>query len=83
VMSKMPGIGDIPILGELFKSHSINRTNTDLLVLVTPVIVDPASGEASTTPVPARPVEPVKNLDSEHFDKKLGADKGTTKLTGM
>jgi len=83
VMSKMPGIGDIPILGELFKSHQINRTNTDLVVLVTPVIVDPASGEASTTPVPERPVEPVKNLDSEHFDKKLGADKGTTKLTGM
>jgi len=82
-MSKMPGIGDIPILGELFKSHSINRSNTDLVVLVTPVIVDPAGGEASTTQPPRLPVEPVKNLDTEHFDEKLGADKGTTKLTGM
>ena len=29
---KMPGIGDIPILGQLFRSKSYNRTNTELLV---------------------------------------------------
>ena len=43
-LSKMPGIGDIPILGELFKSRSVNRTNSELIVLVTPTIVDPVSG---------------------------------------
>ena len=43
-LSKVPGIGDIPILGELFKSRNVNRTNSELIVLVTPTIVDPVSG---------------------------------------
>ena len=40
-LSKIPWIGDVPILGELFKSRNVNRTNSELLVLVTPSIVDP------------------------------------------
>ena len=40
-LSKVPGIADIPVLGQLFRSRSINRSNTELLVLVTPHIVDP------------------------------------------
>ena len=43
-LSKVPGIGDIPILGELFKSRNINKTDSELIVLVTPTIVDPVSG---------------------------------------
>ena len=34
--SKVPGIGDIPILGNLFRSRSVSRSNGELLVLVTP-----------------------------------------------
>ena len=51
-LSKIPGIGDIPILGELFKSKNNDITNTELLVLVTPVIVDPVGrrdGSSSAT----------------------------------
>src|SRR5579862_1408249 len=40
-LSKMPGIGDIPILGKLFQSRSINKTNDELLIVVTPRIVHP------------------------------------------
>lgn len=40
-LSKMPGIGDIPLLGKLFQSRSIQKTNTELLVLVTPELVQP------------------------------------------
>ena len=40
-LSKIPGIGDIPILGQLFHSHSKNLTSSELLVVVTPTIVDP------------------------------------------
>jgi len=39
VMSKIPGIGDIPILGHLFQSKSLNKTKNELLVIVTPHIV--------------------------------------------
>jgi pilus assembly protein CpaC len=39
--SKIPGIGDIPVLGNLFKSKSYNKTKNELLVIVTPHIVRP------------------------------------------
>jgi pilus assembly protein CpaC len=39
--SKVPGIGDIPILGKLFQSKSVTRSHTELLVIITPEIVRP------------------------------------------
>lgn len=39
--SKVPFIGDIPILGKLFQSMSRTRSNTELIVIVTPEIVNP------------------------------------------
>ena len=68
LFSKMPGIGDIPIIGELFKSRSVNRVNTELMVIVTPVIVDPASEQ---TPPPEMPKGPMKGIDPSQFDKSL------------
>lgn len=37
---KVPGLGKIPILGELFKSRQFRRGETELVVLVTPQIID-------------------------------------------
>jgi pilus assembly protein CpaC len=68
-MSKIPGIGDIPILGELFRSKNVNLSNTELLVLVTPVIVDPVGGQM-VAPEP-QVTMPTKNLDLEDFQKGL------------
>jgi pilus assembly protein CpaC len=42
VLEKVPGIGDIPILGKLFQSRSLTKSKNELLVLVTPHIVMPA-----------------------------------------
>ena len=67
--SKIPGIGDIPILGELFELRNNDITNTELLVLVTPVIVDPVGGEA-VAPVPQVTL-PVKTMDVPAYDKDL------------
>jgi len=39
--SKIPGLGDIPFFGKLFRSRTISKSNTELLVLVTPEIVRP------------------------------------------
>ena len=38
-MSKVPGIGDIPILGYLFRSRAYQKNNTELVVMITPQIV--------------------------------------------
>jgi len=40
-LSKVPGIGDIPILGKLFQSKNLSRNHTELLVIITPEIVRP------------------------------------------
>ena len=68
-LSKIPGIGDIPILGELFKSRSVNLTNTELLVLVTPTIVDPVG--SGPMPTGAEVSMPSKSLDVPSFDKTM------------
>ena len=39
--TKIPGLGDIPFFGKLFRSRIINKNNTELIVLVTPEIVRP------------------------------------------
>jgi pilus assembly protein CpaC len=67
-LSKVPGIGDIPVLGNLFRSRSVNRSNSELMVLVTPRIVDPVQ---SNVPAPLPPANPVKFLEVPKFDKGL------------
>ncbi len=50
-LEKIPFIGDIPVLGKLFQSISKNRTNTELIVIVTPELVAPIpSGGALPLP---------------------------------
>jgi pilus assembly protein CpaC len=48
VVSKVPMLGDIPILGTLFRSSSYQQDKTDLLIAVTPHIIKPVrEGEIS------------------------------------
>ncbi|MDP7040624.1 MAG: pilus assembly protein N-terminal domain-containing protein [Myxococcota bacterium] len=42
-VSKVPFLGHIPILGELFKSRQFQERQTELVIFVTPRIVDPLS----------------------------------------
>lgn len=39
--SKIPFLGDIPVLGKFFQSQTKTRSNTELIVIVTPEIVNP------------------------------------------
>jgi len=50
-LSKVPFIGDVPILGKLFQSMSRRKTNTELMVIVTPQLVRPLpAGQAMPQP---------------------------------
>jgi pilus assembly protein CpaC len=58
-LSKIPGIGDIPVLGALFRSHSRTRSKTELIVVVTPEIRAPlAIGTSPTLPAMPEPFLP-------------------------
>jgi pilus assembly protein CpaC len=56
---KIPGIGSIPVLGKLFTSKSLNKSKDELLIVVTPHIVQPLNPEN----VPAGPVFPLPFLE--------------------
>ena len=44
-VSKAPFLGDLPILGALFRSTSYRRSETELVIIVTPYLVRPVSGQ--------------------------------------
>jgi pilus assembly protein CpaC len=65
-LQKIPGIGDIPILGLLFKSKAANKDQTELVVMITPQILSrTSSGVTNTlpgTPEPFLAPIPAKKL---------------------
>ena len=71
ILSKMPGIGDVPVLGQLFKSKTINHSVVELLVVVTPTVVDPLTDATS----PTVPTFPIPMLESKQFDKSTDKKK--------
>ena len=77
ILSKTPGIASIPILGALFKSKNTNHSTTELVVVVTPTVVDPLTD----TTQPVEPSMPVPVLDTGSFDKSLGKDASPKPVT--
>ncbi len=67
--SKMPGIGDIPILGQLFRSKGQNHSVMELVVMVTATVVDPLT-QTNDAPVPT-PVVPIPFMNPPAFDRGL------------
>jgi pilus assembly protein CpaC len=73
LLSKTPGVASIPILGALFKSKNVNHSTSELVVIVTPTLVDPLT-EAEE---PVQPEMPIPVLNKKSYDKSLGKDKST------
>jgi pilus assembly protein CpaC len=70
-LNKIPGIGDIPLLGKLFQSKSIERKNTELLVLITPEVV---------RPIPADQKPPELNYPVQFMESNSGFNPRTPGL---
>jgi pilus assembly protein CpaC len=68
IFGKMPGIGDVPVLGQLFRSKNVNHSTVELMVIVTPSVIDPLSDTTS----PTLPKLPVPLLDPSQVDQKKG-----------
>jgi pilus assembly protein CpaC len=47
-LSRLPGLGDLPILGALFRSDAFRRNETELVFIVTPYIVRPTDSKMMT-----------------------------------
>ena len=48
--AQVPWLGDVPILGALFRSSSFERNQSELVVIITPHLVTPTRGEALALP---------------------------------
>ncbi|MEM9332189.1 MAG: type II and III secretion system protein family protein [Pseudomonadota bacterium] len=86
--TQLPWLGDIPILGALFRSSAYQRDETDLVIIVTPRLVKPLTpGEEPVTPLdgtaPANDVDLFANGDLEvnraHLRKLAAARNGVLK----
>ncbi len=49
-ISKAPGIGDIPVLGALFRSNGFRRNETELVIVITPYLVKPVNANDIVLP---------------------------------
>ncbi|MDH2326582.1 type II and III secretion system protein family protein [Cereibacter sp. SYSU M97828] len=50
-VNKVPLLGDVPILGQLFRSSRFQRSETELVILITPYLVEPVSERTLKTPL--------------------------------
>lgn len=48
--SQVPFLGDLPLLGTLFRSAEFQRNQTELVIIVTPVLVTPVDGDQLQLP---------------------------------
>lgn len=50
-LQKLPGLGDLPVLGALFRSDNFQRDESELVIIVTPYLVRPVSHDQLATPL--------------------------------
>jgi pilus assembly protein CpaC len=62
--AKVPGLGDIPVLGQLFKSRADRVQRTELVVLITPRLVRPLNPN-EVPPLPVRQEEFFPSVNKE------------------
>lgn len=64
-VDKLPGLGSIPILGAFFRSSRIEREERELLMIVTPHLVQPLAADAQ---LPRLPGEALRDYDPNVFE---------------
>jgi pilus assembly protein CpaC len=84
IVSKFPVLGDIPILGALFRSTSFQKNETELVIIVTPHLVKPLDMAKQTLPTDQF-IEPddfefylLGNLEGREKEKRSPASSSTT-----
>jgi pilus assembly protein CpaC len=73
-INKAPFLGDLPILGSLFRSTSYRKQQTELVIIVTPYLVRPVSGQlALPTDGYRAPSDPQRIIEGKTFTGVSGA----------
>jgi pilus assembly protein CpaC len=80
---KFPWLGDVPVLGTLFKSDAYQREETELVIIITPYLVEPTSGQLQTPLTDRVPPTDVDRLVMQRFNhptppRRLAVGRETT-----
>ncbi len=67
-LTQLPGVGDVPIIGDLVKSDTFKRDESEVIVMVTPYLVKPFAQNRSAMAVPNSP-----SVLQEGEDARYGA----------
>jgi pilus assembly protein CpaC len=71
--SKIPGLGDLPIIGQFFRSRNRLKNRTELLAMVTPRIIRPLAAGEQLPAAPAIPAFPQQFMKPEPGQKAPAA----------
>jgi pilus assembly protein CpaC len=69
--NEVPGLGDIPVLGELFKSDHFQHNESELVILATPYVVQPISN-------PSAPAVPTDATNGAEGAQRIAGSSSTT-----
>ncbi|KEP68247.1 general secretion pathway protein [Thioclava dalianensis] len=75
--SQIPWLGDVPVLGALFRSADFQRKQSELVIIVTPHLVSPVRSDALTLPTDR--VKPPSESDLFLYGKVQGGTRKPTK----
>lgn len=67
-INKFPGLGDLPVLGPLFRSSRFQRNETELVIIVTPYVVRPVA-EGPSLKLPTDGFVPATDIEQIFLDR--------------
>ena len=73
LIDKAPGLGDVPILGSLFRSSRFRRAETELVIIITPYLVKPSS---APLPLPTDGYKAATDADRVLLGKSFAGQSG-------
>jgi pilus assembly protein CpaC len=81
-IDRVPGLGDVPVLGAMFRSNGYRRNQTELMIIVTPYLVKPVSANEIKLPTDGfnTPTDLQNFLMGQDFSGKTGAKRAAPTL---
>ena len=81
-IDKVPGLGDVPVLGAMFRSNGYRRNQTELMIIVTPYLVKPVSASEIKLPTDGfkTPTDLKNFLMGQDFSGQTGAKRAMPTL---
>ncbi len=71
-MTGLPGIASVPVLGDLFKSKSFQRSETELVVMITPYLVKSIEDKQQATMLPVKADQPLSRAFASNMRRIYG-----------